>query len=128
MAMTRADGGTDYKNVYLNIQDGEAKMPIDSLRVTDDESKKVQKTEHRVSLDALLARIVDEEYIHPECIEHLTICVMLLDNGFAIVGKSAPADAENFNDELGRKFAREDAIRQMWPLEAYLLREKLHQE
>ena len=35
------------------------------------------------------------------------------------------ADAENFDKELGKKFAYEDALRQMWPLEAYLLRERM---
>jgi Phage protein (N4 Gp49/phage Sf6 gene 66) family len=100
-------------------------MPTDSLRATDDASKAVQKTVHRVSLDSMLARIVDEEYIHPECAPHMTICVVLLDNGYVLVGKSAPADDRNFDEELGRKFAHEDAIRQMWPLEGYLLREKL---
>lgn len=98
---------------------------VSSLRVTDDESKAVQRTEHRVSLDSLLARIASEEYLTPTAIPHLTICVLLLENGFAVVGKSAPADPENFNGELGRKFAKEDAVRQMWPLEAYLLRENL---
>ena len=41
------------------------------------------------------------------------------------MGKSAPADADNFDEALGEKFAREDAIRQMWVLEGYLLRERL---
>jgi hypothetical protein len=55
----------------------------------------------------------------------LTIHIIVLKNGFTIIGKSAPADAVNFNAELGRKFAREDAIRQIWPLMGYALREKL---
>ncbi|ESY05256.1 hypothetical protein X752_25950 [Mesorhizobium sp. LNJC398B00] len=57
----------------------------------------------------------------------MTICVMTLTNGFTLVGKSAPADPANFNQALGEKFAREDCIRQMWPLEGYLLREELSQ-
>ena len=55
----------------------------------------------------------------------MTICVLTMVNGYMMVGKSAPADAGNFNAELGRKFAREDAIRQLWPLEGYALRETL---
>jgi hypothetical protein len=51
--------------------------------------------------------------------------VLITDTGYALVGKSTPADAENFDEELGLKFAKEDAIRQMWPLEAYLLRERM---
>lgn len=102
-----------------------ARTNLSSIRMTDDESKAVQKTEHRVSLDSMLKKIVGEEYIHPASIPHMTICILMTDNGYALVGKSAPADAENFDEALGRKFAKEDCIRQMWPLEAYLLRERL---
>jgi hypothetical protein len=101
---------------------------LSSLRISDDESKAVQKTPNRVTLDYMISRIKDEEYLYPHAIPHLTICVLLIDNGFALLGKSAPADPENFDEELGRKFAKEDAMRQMWMLEAYLLREQLFQE
>lgn len=54
----------------------------------------------------------------------LTICIVTMQNGFSVIGKSAPASPENFNEELGAKFAYEDAVRQLWPLEGYLLRDK----
>lgn len=98
---------------------------LSSLRATDDASKAVQKTENRVTLDSILARIRREEYILPIYAQHMTICVLVLDNGFAVVGKSAPADPENYDEELGKRFAQEDAIRQLWPLEAYVLRERM---
>jgi hypothetical protein len=98
---------------------------LSSLRVTDDASKAVQKTPNRVSLDSMLARIVNEEYLHPASIPHMTIAVIVLDNGFALTGVSTPADNVNFDEALGRKFAKEDAIRGMWKLEAYLLRERM---
>lgn len=56
----------------------------------------------------------------------LTICILVMRNGFTIVGKSAPASPENFNAELGCKFAREDTMRQVWAFEGYLLRDQLH--
>lgn len=55
----------------------------------------------------------------------LSICLLTMNNGFTVIGKSAPASASNFNSELGRKLAYEDAIRQLWPLEGYALRERL---
>lgn len=55
----------------------------------------------------------------------LTLCVLTMRNGFTIIGKSAPASSENFDAEKGRTFAFEDAIRQLWPLEGYLLRDRL---
>ena len=133
--MSRADGGADIKTKQLNIQQGEplhetdeeraARTALSSVRMTDEESKRVQKTENRVSLDSMLEKIMSEQYIHPAAVPHMTICVMVMDNGFAVVGKSAPADAANYNEDLGQKFAREDCIRQLWQLEGYALREKL---
>jgi len=106
-------------------EEREKRSGLSSLRQADDESKAVQKTRFRVTLDSLYARIREEEYLYPRSIPHLTICVLVLDNGFALVGKSAPADEQNFDEDLGRKFAREDALRQMWAFEAYLLRERM---
>jgi hypothetical protein len=130
----RADGGANIVMIHTDIR-GPAMTETDkeradrtgllSARMADDESKAVQKTPNRVTLDSLLMRIEKEEYLHPSVIEHMTVCILLIDNGFAFVGKAAPADPGNFNEELGRKFAKEDAIKQMWAFEGYLLAEKL---
>ena len=56
----------------------------------------------------------------------LTICVLVLRNGFTIVGESACASPQNFDAELGRKIARDNARGKIWALEGYALREKLH--
>lgn len=58
--------------------------------------------------------------------ELLTICVLILRNGFSVIGKSAVASRANFDWDIGRRVAREDAVRQIWPLEGYLLKQKLH--
>lgn len=55
----------------------------------------------------------------------LTFCVLILKNGFTITGESACASPENFDAELGRKIARENAVNKMWPLMGYALRNKL---
>ncbi len=60
--------------------------------------------------------------------ELLTICVLVLKNSFTVVGHSACASPENFNAEIGRKVARQDAVRQVWPLLGYALRERLSRE
>ena len=98
---------------------------MESVRITDDQSKEVQKTRFRVSLDSILARIEHEDYVSPHRHPHMTLCMVTLDNGFVVIGKSMPADPDNFDEELGKKFAKEDAIRQIWPLEAYLMRERM---
>ena len=55
----------------------------------------------------------------------LSICILVMTNGFTVIGKSAPASPANFNADLGRKFAYEDAVRQLWPLMGFALRDKL---
>jgi len=61
---------------------------------------------------------------HPS-LECLTICVLTLRNGFTVIGTSACASPENYNAEIGNKIARDKAREQIWPLEGYLLRERL---
>lgn len=55
----------------------------------------------------------------------LTFCVLVLKNGFTVTGESACASPENFDAELGRKIARQNAVQKMWPLLGYALRNKL---
>ncbi len=98
---------------------------MDSLQVTDDAAKAVQKTPNRVTLDYIKSRIRDTEFFHPKASPQMTIAIVTLVNDYVVVGKSAPADPENFDVNLGRKFAKEDAIRQLWPLEGFALRERL---
>lgn len=56
----------------------------------------------------------------------LTFCVLVLRNGFTVTGESACASPENFDAEIGRKIARQNAVQKIWPLEGYLLKERLH--
>lgn len=96
-----------------------------SLNESNDRSKAVQKTPWRVDLGMMKARVASVEYIHPNSIPHMTIAIVVLDNGYALQGMSAPADAANFNAKLGEEYAYEDAMRKMWPLEAYVMRDVL---
>jgi hypothetical protein len=55
----------------------------------------------------------------------LTFCVLVLRNGFTVTGESACASPENFDAELGRKIARQNAVNKIWPLMGYELRTQL---
>ena len=55
----------------------------------------------------------------------LTFCVIVMRNGFTVTGESACASPENFDAEIGRKIARQNAIENIWPLMGYELRTKL---
>jgi hypothetical protein len=100
---------------------------MSSVETTEAMSKAVQKTPHRVALAAIKDRMVDVEYLHPKSTPHMTIAVVTMYNGWVVLGKSAPADPKNFDLLTGKTFAYEDAIRQLWQLEGYLLREKLNE-
>jgi hypothetical protein len=61
----------------------------------------------------------------PDALRLLTICVLVLRNGFTVTGESACASPENFDAEIGRKIARTNAVAKIWPLEGYLLKSRL---
>ena len=61
-------------------------------------------------------------------LELLTFCVLVLRNGFTVTGESACASPENFDAEVGRKIARQNAVQKVWPLLGFALKERLHAE
>ena len=78
----------------------------------------------RLSPDKIDAVIVGEDY-HVFPGTTLTVCCLKLRNGFTVVGESAAVSPENFDEELGRKIARNNARDRVWALEGYALRERL---
>lgn len=104
----------------LQVTDNEAAAVAVAPRVTLQSIEDKIRAEYSFTADKAVgdSPIMDELKI-------LTMCILVMTNGFTVIGKSAPASPENFNADVGRKFAREDAIRQLWPLEGYALREKL---
>lgn len=91
--------------------------------VATDEVSAAGATAPRVDIDSMQAKIVTEEYGLIDGL--LTICILKMRNGFYVVGHSAAASPENFDPVKGQRFAKENAIRQLWPMEGYLLREQL---
>lgn len=96
-----------------------------------------------ITLDDVEAQIVDEHYFTaaqgaafaavgkhdrpiPGALCEVTLCALLLRNGTKIVGVNyGPVDPVAFNPMVGRDAARADAVRQIWPLMGYALREQL---
>lgn len=95
---------------------------VSSLQASDDLAGAVAVAP-RVTLADLEAKIVREQTHVFDGV--LTVHVLTMENGFTITGESACASPENFNAELGVKFAREQAIRKAWAFEGYALRERL---
>jgi hypothetical protein len=77
----------------------------------------------RVTPEQINNVIVGEKYHF--LTETLTVCVLTLRNGFTVTGESACASPENFNEELGRTIAYENAKEKIWLLEGYLLKQRL---
>lgn len=63
-----------------------------------------------------------------ESLKLLTFCVLVLENGLIVTGESACASPENFDPEIGRKIARQNAVAKIWPLEGYLLKQRFNEE
>lgn len=78
----------------------------------------------RLNPDMIDATIVSEQY-HVFPGTTLTVCALTLRNGYIVTGESAAASAQNFDQAIGRKIARENARNKIWGLEGYLLRERL---
>lgn len=75
-------------------------------------------------------QINPEPYVEatPDSLHLLTFCVLILKNGFTVTGESACASPENFDAEIGRKIARQNAVNKIWMLEGYLLKQQLCNE
>lgn len=75
--------------------------------------------------DGVVGSVDNFTGIYPSPLNLLTFCVLVLRNGFTVTGESACASPENFDAEIGRKIARENARAKIWPLEGYLLKQRI---
>jgi len=78
----------------------------------------------RLTPDDIDRSIINEDYhvFENTC---FTVCLLTLKNGFNVSGESSCVSPENFDVEIGRKIAKENARNKIWMLEGYLLKEKL---
>lgn len=98
-------------------------------RITTDDIKANIASEHYFTAgDAVFPGDVISDSDGPahESLRLLTFCVLVLKNGFTVTGESACASPENFDAEIGRKIAKDNAIQKVWPLMGYALKESLH--
>ncbi|MBR8161990.1 hypothetical protein KDW98_12535 [Burkholderia vietnamiensis] len=101
--------------------------------LTDDMKDRVARERRDHIIDGLPGRSysgacldIDANTEIPKPLSLLTFCVLALRNGFTVTGESACVSPENFDAEIGRKVARAKAIEKIWPLEGYLLKQRLH--
>lgn len=82
------------------------------------------QTAPRVTTERIEEVIVNTDfYVFPGTT--LTVCCLTLRNGFTVTGESAAASPANFDQEIGRQIAFKNAREKVWPLEGYLLKQRL---
>ena len=65
-------------------------------------------------------------HVFPEtCI---TVCCITMKNGYNTVGHSGCVDPENFNEELGKEIAKNNAWNAMYHLLSYELKQKMYDD
>lgn len=64
----------------------------------------------------------------PQSLGMLTICILVLKNGYTVTGKSACVSPENFNGMVGRTVAKKHAVDKIWPLLGFRLADTLNQK
>ena len=55
----------------------------------------------------------------------VTICIIILENGFKVEGTSACVDPSRYNEAIGQEEAYKNAVEKIWELEGYALKQKL---
>ena len=113
-------------------------VPPSACQAIEDAIKAKGLTAPRITPDDVKANIASEHYFtaaqalrlggtEPHPLDLLTFCVLVLKNGFTVTGESACASPENFDAEIGRRIARDNAVAKVWPLMGYELRSHLHE-
>lgn len=90
------------------------------------EIKAKNLTAERITPAIIDSKIVGETYLNPDGTT-LTICILTLQNGIQVTGESACVSPENFDAEIGKKLARDNARNKIWPLEGYLLAQRIYE-
>ena len=83
------------------------------------------KTAPKITKESIIARIAGASYLQHNT---TTICLIVMENGFEVDGKAGVASPENFDAEIGKRIAYDDAFRKIWAFEGYLLKERLYQQ
>lgn len=131
--------GHFFKVIIMNDKDIESEIQAKGLtapRVTPDHIESIIAQEAYFTAEdgafgvAIKAKHTGGEvnYQPHESLSLLTFCVLVLRNGFTVTGESACASPENFDAEICRKIARENAVQKIWMLEGYLLKQRLSEK
>jgi hypothetical protein len=78
---------------------------------------------NKLTIEAIESMIDRSDYlIHST----LTVCVLTMNNGAMVTGESNVIDPANYDEAIGRKMSRRDAVGNIWRLEGYAMKRALH--
>jgi len=86
--------------------------------------KDKELTALRVTPELLDAAIISEEY-YTFNDSKTTICILELKNNYKVDGSSFCVSPENFDEEIGKDIAKQNARDKLWPLLGFLLAEHI---
>lgn len=81
-------------------------------------------TAARITPELIDSKIVHAQY-HVFEGSTTTVCCLTLLNGATVIGSSACVSKANFDEQIGRQIAYDNARNEIWALEGYLLRQHL---
>ena len=93
--------------VQSNLEESRANTEA-TVRVTPDDITNAVKESFYFTIGNVL-----KDVPYSSSLDLLTICVLVLQNDFTVIGKSACVDPKMFNEMIGQQLAREDAERQI---------------
>jgi hypothetical protein len=67
-------------------------------------------------------QVLTEEYLTRG--DRFMMCIIYTRGGYYVTGESAPINPEEFKDELGRKYSREEALDKIWRIEGMIARKQ----
>ncbi|MDI6619917.1 Gp49 family protein [Acinetobacter junii] len=115
------------KTVEQQIEQEIQSKNLNAPRLTPDHiDSKIKAVEYILPRDVCKRDNGVEVFDAPLPLQTLTFCILTLENGFTVTGESACASPENFDAEIGKKIAYDNARNKIWLLEGYLLKEKLN--
>jgi len=105
-----------------------AKAPRVTLKEIEDSIAGVFYTSGDFLIDGAgeIAPGCDMETMKDEA-KWMTICTIVLKNGFMVTGDTTPANKENYDPELGKKFSYDQAFKKLWPYFGFLLKTRQHE-
>lgn len=117
------------KTVEQQIEQEIQSKNLNAPRLTPDHiDSKIKAVEYILPRDVCKRDNGVEVFDAPLSLQTLTFCILTLENGFTVTGESACASPENFDAEIGKKIAYDNAREKIWLLEGYLLKEKLNHQ